>query len=190
MRPKHLLQILLLSAVWGISFLMMRVAVVDFPPIWIAMLRCALGACLMWCVLLLGGYSLPPRRAAPWLLLIALLNNAAPFTLFAWGERTVPSNIAAVINATVPIWTLLFSMAVYRTRAAPGTFAGVLLSFAGVLVVVLGHAGGWVTPGATDMRGGIILIGSLAGNAGADSLPWVFTHKRYFLEAAAETAYR
>lgn len=158
MRPKHLLQILLLSAVWGISFLMMRVAVVDFPPIWIAMLRCALGACLMWCVMFFGGYSLPPRRMAPWLLLIALLNNAAPFTLFAWGERTVPSNIAAVINATVPIWTLLFSMAVYRTRAALGTIAGVLLSFAGVLVVVLGHSGGWVTPGATDMRGGVILI--------------------------------
>ena len=142
MRPKHVLQIVLLSAVWGVSFLMMRIAVVTFPPLWISLLRCALGASLMWIVLLVGGYKLPPRRLLPWLLLIALLNNAVPFTFFAWGERTVPSNIASVLNATVPIWTLLFSMLVFRTGTGPRTIAGVLLSFAGVLFVVVARAGG------------------------------------------------
>jgi drug/metabolite transporter (DMT)-like permease len=106
LKPKHLAELMLLSAVWGVSFLMMRVAVVTFPPVWIALLRCALGASLLWTVLLIGGYSLPPRRLAPWMLFLALLNNAVPFTFFAWGERTVPSNMAAVLNATVPIWTV------------------------------------------------------------------------------------
>jgi drug/metabolite transporter (DMT)-like permease len=141
MKPKALAQILLLSAVWGVSFLMMRIAVVEFPPLWIAMLRCALGAALLWTVLLVGGYRLPPRRLGPWLLMVALLNNAMPFTFFAWGERTVPSNIAAVLNATVPIWTLLFSMLLTRARVGLSTIVGVILAFAGVLIVVVGQGG-------------------------------------------------
>jgi drug/metabolite transporter (DMT)-like permease len=141
MKPKHLSQIVLLSAVWGVSFLMMRIAVVTFPPVWISLLRCALGAGLLWTVLLTGGHSLPPRRLAPWLLFVALLNNAVPFTFFAWGERTVPSNTASVINATVPIWILLFSMLIYRDRARLRTIAGVLVSFAGVVVVIIGQSG-------------------------------------------------
>jgi drug/metabolite transporter (DMT)-like permease len=159
MRPKHVLQIVLLSAVWGVSFLMMRIAVVTFPPLWISLLRCALGASLMWVVLLVGGYKLPPRRLLPWLTLIALLNNAVPFTFFAWGERTVPSNIASVLNATVPIWTLLFSMLVFRTGTGPRTIAGVLLSFAGVLLVVVAHAGGaGVGEVPSGTLGGTIII--------------------------------
>jgi drug/metabolite transporter (DMT)-like permease len=159
MKPKHLFQIVLLSAVWGVSFLMMRIAVVTFPPVWISLLRCALGAGLLWTVLLIGGYSLPPRRLAPWLLFVAVLNNAVPFTFFAWGERTVPSNMAAVLNATVPIWILLFSMLIYRDRTGRGTIAGVLLSFAGVVIVIIGQSGGGVAhEDSTGLLFGIILI--------------------------------
>ena len=140
MRLKSILQILLLSASWGVSFLMMRIAVVDYPPLWISMLRCALGAVLMWLVLLLGSHRLPPRRLFNWLLLVAFLNNAVPFSLFAWGERWVPSNTASVLNATVPIWTLLLSMSIDRKMPRGLTRVGVALAFLGVLVVVLTHA--------------------------------------------------
>jgi drug/metabolite transporter (DMT)-like permease len=140
MKTKSVLQILLLSAVWGVSFLMIRIAGESFPPLWVALLRSSLGATLLWAVLSLGGNQLPPRRLLPWLLTVALFNNAIPFTFFAWGERTVPSNVAAVINATTPIWTLLLSMAIHRTRAALLTIGGVLLGFGGVLVVVTSRA--------------------------------------------------
>jgi drug/metabolite transporter (DMT)-like permease len=153
MKTKSTLQILLLSAVWGVSFLMIRVAGTAFPPFWVALLRCTLGAALLWTVLRLGGKKLPPRRLLPWLLTVALFNNAMPFTFFAWGERTVPSNIAAVLNATTPIWTLLLSMALHRTRAALLTIGGVLLAFAGVLVVVLSHAG---DSAANQVPGGLL----------------------------------
>jgi drug/metabolite transporter (DMT)-like permease len=138
-KTKSHLQLLLLSAVWGISFLMIRIAGTVFPPLWVALMRCTLGALLLWTVLGAGGHKLPPRRFFPWHLTVALFNNAVPFTLFAWGERTVPSNIAAVINATTPIWTLLLSMAVHRTRVALLTMGGVLLGFGGVLIVVIAH---------------------------------------------------
>jgi drug/metabolite transporter (DMT)-like permease len=153
MKTKSVLQILLLSAVWGVSFLMIRIAGNTFPPLWVALLRCSLGAALLWTVLSLGGNQLPPRRLLPWLLTVALLNNAMPFTFFAWGERTVPSNIAAVINATTPIWTLLLSMAIHRTRAALLTIGGVLLGFGGVLVVVISHAS---DPAADHVSGGLL----------------------------------
>jgi drug/metabolite transporter (DMT)-like permease len=158
MKPKHLFELVLLSAVWGVSFLMMRIAVVTFPPVWISLLRCALGASLLWTVLLIGGYSLPPRRLLPWMLLLAVLNNAVPFTFFAWGERTVPSNMAAVLNATVPIWTVLFSILVYRDRAGLRTIAGVLLSFAGVVIVIIGQSGNVAHEASAGMLFGIIII--------------------------------
>jgi drug/metabolite transporter (DMT)-like permease len=151
MKIRSILQILLLSAMWGVSFLMIRIAGNTFPPLWVALLRCTLGAALLWTVLIFGGNKVPPRRLLPWLITIALFNNAIPFAFFAWGERTVPSNIAAVINATTPIWTLLLSMTIHRTRTALFTIAGVLLAFAGVLVVVLSHAG---DPAADHVAGG------------------------------------
>jgi drug/metabolite transporter (DMT)-like permease len=157
MKTRSMLQILLLSAVWGVSFLMIRVAGTAFPPLWVALLRCALGAALLWTVLKLGGHTLPPRRLLPWLLTVAFFNNALPFTFFAWGERTVPSNLAAVINATTPIWTLLLSTALHRTRTALFTMAGVLLAFAGVVVVVVSHAG----DPAVDHAAGGLLRGSI-----------------------------
>src|SRR6201996_9787915 len=65
MNARSWLQILLLSAVWGVSFLMIRIAGAVFPPFWVALLRCTLGAALMWAVLLLGGNKLPPRHWLP-----------------------------------------------------------------------------------------------------------------------------
>ena len=84
MKTRYALQILLLSAVWGISFLMIRIATSAFSPIWVGMLRASLGALLLWIVLLIGRYKLPPRELFPWLFLVALTNNAIPFSFFAW----------------------------------------------------------------------------------------------------------
>jgi drug/metabolite transporter (DMT)-like permease len=94
----------------------------------------------MWVVLLVGGHRLPPWRLLRWLLPVAILNNAVPFSLIAWGERWVPSNTAAVLNATVPIWTLLLSMPLDRKMPRWLTSVGVVLAFVGVLVVVSTHA--------------------------------------------------
>jgi drug/metabolite transporter (DMT)-like permease len=146
MKTGHLLQLLLLSAVWGVSFLLIRIAGGSFPPLWVALLRCSAGALLLWSVMAIGRRSLPPRRLMLWLLLVALFNNAIPFTFFAWGERTVASSTAAVVNATTPIWTLLISLAVQRGHVTARMIAGVLLSFAGVVLVVYGHAAADETP--------------------------------------------
>ena len=140
MRSKSTAQLLLLSAIWGISFLLIRIAGQSFPPFWIALLRSSLGALLLWTVFFTQRLKFPPRSALRWLLLVALFNNALPFTCFAWGERIVPSNIAAVLNATTPIFTLLLITAMHRKGVAANVVIGVLIGFTGVICVVLGGA--------------------------------------------------
>ncbi len=131
---------LLLSAVWGISFLLIRIAGDSFPPVWVAFLRCTVGAISLWVVLAARRRTLPERRFLGWLVLVALFNNAIPFTFFAWGERSIPSSTASVINATTPIWAVLLSLAVHRAQVSWRMVAGALLSFAGVVLVVSGYA--------------------------------------------------
>lgn len=164
MQKKSVAQILLLSAIWGASFLLIRIAGESFPPFWIALMRSALGAALLWAVFFATRHTLPARKYFPWLLLVGLFNNAIPFTCFAWGERVVPSNTAAVLNATTPIFTLLLGMLASRTRAARNVIAGVALGFAGVILVVLNQSSALqveVAP-ATFYRGvALITVGAL-----------------------------
>jgi drug/metabolite transporter (DMT)-like permease len=140
MNRKSVAQILLLSAIWGASFLLIRIAGETFPPFWIALMRSGLGALLLWAVLFATGTRPPARKFLPWLILVGLFNNAIPFTCFAWGERVVPSNTASVLNATTPIFTLLLSAALHRTRVASNVVFGVLLGFGGVMLVVLSQS--------------------------------------------------
>lgn len=139
MNRRDLLQLLLLSAVWGASFILIEITGRSFPPPWVALLRLSFGAVFLWSVLLLRRRSLPPPRLIVPLLLVAFFNNAIPFCLFALGERTVPSGIAAVLNATTPIWTLLLTLGIQSTRPGRHTTAGILLGFTGVVVVVFSH---------------------------------------------------
>jgi drug/metabolite transporter (DMT)-like permease len=139
MKLRNALELLLLSAIWGASFLLISIAVRSFAPIWVALIRVTFGAAFLWVVLLANRRTLPPRRLFGWLLLVALFNNAIPFVFFAIGERTVPSSIAALINATTPIWALLLSLSFMKQKSEGLTIPGVLLGFFGVILVVYSH---------------------------------------------------
>jgi drug/metabolite transporter (DMT)-like permease len=169
MKTSHLLQLLLLSAVWGMSFLLISIAGTTFPPLWVALLRSSFGAALLWTVLRAGKHSLPPRRLFLWLFLVALFNNAIPFTFFAWGEQTVPSSTAAILNATTPIWTMLLSFAVINgaARLSKTMILGVLLGFSGVLLVVYGHGSSQTlgVPPAAFLRGVVFIALAALGYA-------------------------
>lgn len=139
MKLRTTLELLLLSAIWGAGFLLIRLALKSFSPLWIALLRLIFGAAFLWVVLLTKRRTLPPRRLIGWLLLVALFNNVIPFIFFALGERTVPSSVAAVINATSPIWSLLLSLSFMKQKSESRTIPGVLLGFFGVILVVYSH---------------------------------------------------
>lgn len=139
MGRRDIFQLFLLSAVWGASFILIAISGHSFPPAWVALLRLTFGAGFLWIVLRLRNRSLPQAKFIPALILVSLFNNAIPFTLFALGERTVPSSIAAVLNATTPIWALLLTLIVQSARPNRFTIWGVLLGFTGVIIVVFSH---------------------------------------------------
>jgi len=170
MRFRDTVEMFLLSAVWGASFILIKLAGDDLPPVWVAAGRLLFGSLLLWVVLKAGRHKLPPLRQLRPLLLVAVLNNAIPFCFFAWGERTVPSSIAAILNATTPIWALLLGLFMGSAHATRLTTAGVALGFLGVLGVVYGHAAGFAASASSSgylLGVFLIAIASFSYGAGA-----------------------
>src|SRR2546423_2952760 len=99
---------LVLSAIWGASFLFIKVGDRAFAPLQVAFARCALGALTLLILVAIRRDALPRTREA-WthLLLIAVLFNSVPFAVFAWGETRVSSVVAGIWNATTLLNTIL-----------------------------------------------------------------------------------
>jgi drug/metabolite transporter (DMT)-like permease len=132
--------LLFLSVLWGGSFFFIDVAVESVPPMTLVLARVAIASAILLVVLKATGRPLPFARAtAVPFLILALLNNAIPFTLFAWGQQHIASGLASILNATTPLWAVL--VAHFMTtdeKATPLKVAGVAVGFAGVAVMIGG----------------------------------------------------
>ncbi|MFC6591318.1 DMT family transporter [Deinococcus lacus] len=159
MTRQDLLLWLTLSFFWGASFILIKLAGESFPPLWVALLRSAFGAAVLWAAFRLRRETLPPRQLFVPLFLAALLNNALPWTLFPWGEETVSSGIASILNATTPLFSLLIALGIRDAHANARVGAGVLLGLVGVGLTVSGSlSGGHATP----LGVGVILLATLS----------------------------
>ncbi len=179
-RPSWLGHFLLLSAIWGLSFLFIKVADRSLPPLLVALGRVLLGAATLLLILLARREGLP-RNLRTWghLAVAAFLLNALPFTLFAYGETQVTSVLAGIWNATTPLLTLLVAMFTLPDEHPTAERAlGLAIGFAGVLVVLGAGAG----------MGGGMLAGSLACLGAAAGYSLGFPYTRRFLAGRAESA--
>src|SRR6187455_321039 len=96
---------LALGFMWGSSYLFIKLAVDSFPTFTLITLRLLIGAAFLWVVLRAAGTPLPrSRRTYGHLLVMATINIAIPFTLITWAEQSVDSALAAIINASVPLF--------------------------------------------------------------------------------------
>lgn len=132
------LLLITLSLLWGGSFLFVGLAVAELPTLSIVAARVGLAALALWAVVLLLRRPLP-RRGGIWLAFLGmgLLNNAIPFGLMVWGQQTIAAGLAALLNATTPLFTVLVAGAVLADeRLTPARLAGVATGFAGVAVMV------------------------------------------------------
>ena len=127
-----------LALIWGGAFLFIGIAVRDVDPLTYVWLRLTIAAAAMWLFLRAKGQGLGlPREVWGSMLLLALLNNALPFTLFGWGQTHIASGLASILNATTPIWGVLVAHAfTHDERMSPGKIAGVLIGFGGVLLMI------------------------------------------------------
>jgi drug/metabolite transporter (DMT)-like permease len=140
--PRAWAELLLLASIWGGSFISNRLALNEVPVLTTVAFRVA-GACiLLWVYVRLRRLPVP---RSPWIwlafLAMGLLNNALPFTLITWGQLTIPSGLAAIVNASTAIFGVLVAALAFRDeRLTARRLTGVLLGFAGVAVAIGLHA--------------------------------------------------
>ena len=127
-----------LAVIWGGAFLFINIAVHHVPPLTYVWLRLTIAAAAMWAFLKIRGHSLGlPRPVWDSIVLLALLNNALPFALFGWGQTHIASGLAAILNATTPIWGVIVAHFLTRDeRMTPRKIGGVLLGVAGVVTMI------------------------------------------------------
>jgi drug/metabolite transporter (DMT)-like permease len=146
-----LIRVLLLGAIWGSSFLFIKIALEGLPPMGIALGRIAIGAAVLWAVVVVRHVHVPMDRVL-WarLTFVGVVWSAVPFSLFSWGELHVDSSVAGVYNATTPLFTLIVAIAVFRAeRLTAARVGGLLLGIAGVVVVL----GPWRGTGTNSLLG-------------------------------------
>jgi drug/metabolite transporter (DMT)-like permease len=130
-----------LALVWGASFLFIKVAVRELSPATLVLGRVGLAALTLAVVvpLVVGGRQTVAelRANAGWLVVVALVNTAAPFWLLSWGETRVGSGLASIVQASVPIFIAVLSFGFFRdVRVTGARLAGTAIGFVGVALLV------------------------------------------------------
>ena len=127
-----------LSVLWGGSFFFAEIALESLPPLTIVTLRVGLAAITLWLVVL--ALKLPIPNSPPiWIafLTMGLLNNVLPFSLIVWGQSQISSGLAAILNATAPLFGGIVAGILLRDESAtPLKITGVVIGFAGVIVMM------------------------------------------------------
>jgi drug/metabolite transporter (DMT)-like permease len=138
MKLKNFLWLLFLAALWGPSFLFIKVAVAEIPPLTLVVGRVGIAGILLYLILRFQGRNLLPFGPI-WghLAVVALVQNAIPFVLFGWGEQYIDSGLAAILNGTTPLFTLILAHLFTRDdRLTPTKAVGTMIGFGGLLVLI------------------------------------------------------
>jgi drug/metabolite transporter (DMT)-like permease len=162
-RTRHIaaawqLQFIALAATWGASFLFIKVLDRHWPALWVAFGRVALGAAALVLLVVLRRERLPgPGRVWLHCAVAAVLFNAVPWTLFAYGEQHTSSIVAGLWNATTPLWVLIVSFAVFGDdRPSAARVVGLTVGFAGVALLL----GPWRGFGGGQVVGNVCCAGA------------------------------
>lgn len=140
MNAAQFLHLIFLAAVWGASFLFIRIAVPEFGPVWLVALRVLAGAVFLLAAAALWRRRLPIRGNTGHFLILGLLNTALPFVLFSYAAGALTASLLAIINSTAPLWGVLFGFLINRKPPTATTLAGLVAGSSGVGLLVLHDA--------------------------------------------------
>ena len=140
MKPRDLLDLTLLAALWGGSFLFMRYAVPDFGVVPLIWLRVALASICLLPLLLLKRQFGALRRQAGALTIMSLFNSGLPFLLIAWATLSITAGLASIMNAMTPVFTALIGALWLGDRLDGRRGLGLLLGLAGVALLAADKA--------------------------------------------------
>ena len=138
MSGRDWLLLLALSLLWGGSFFFVEIAVKDLPVVTIVALRVALAAVTLLAAMRGLGLAFPTRPAILLAFLgMGMLNNVVPFSLFVWSQTHIASGLAAILNATTPLFGVLVANAFTSDeKLNANKLAGVVVGFLGVVVLI------------------------------------------------------
>lgn len=167
MKPSDIAELLLLSALWGGSFLFMRIAAPVLGPVWLIELRVLIaGIALLPLLLRLRSRSVIRAHLQP-LFLVGVLNSALPFLLLAFASVSLPAGYTSILNATTPLFGMVVAAVWYQEKLTPGRLLGLGLGFVGVVILI-----GWQTLSMTPTVIASIVAGLLAAVAYAVAAPY------------------
>ncbi len=149
----------LLGLFWGSSYLFIKIGVETLPTFTLIAGRLGIGATLIGIVLLVARQPLPrDRRTYGHLVVLALINIVIPFTLITWGEQSIDSALASVLNSTVPLFTIvLAALVLHDEPITVNRLVGLLIGFGGVVVLTSRSLGG---AAESSTLGELAMIGS------------------------------
>lgn len=138
MSPGDWALLVVLAALWGGSFFFVAIAVTGLPPLTIVLTRVTLGAALLGTIARVSGHAFPlDRRTWADFLVMGLFGNALPLALIVWGQIYIPSGLAAILGATMPLFTILIAHVMTRDDRLTGAkLAGVIVGIGGVVVLI------------------------------------------------------
>jgi drug/metabolite transporter (DMT)-like permease len=160
MRLRDLIDLISLAALWGASFLFMRIAAPAFGPLALIELRVAIAAVFLLFVLAMSGKLATLKSDAGAMAWVGVINSAIPFTLLAYATLSVTAGFAAILNATSPLWAAVVALLWLGTRISGWRTMGLILGFAGVIVLVWGTAS--FKPGGTGLAIVAALLATLS----------------------------
>ena len=140
MNIAQLAALLALSAIWGASYIFIRVAVEPFGPFLLMFSRVALSAVILLGYARLRGLRLDLRRHWSKFLVLGFLGSALPFVLIAWAQLTVTASMAAILMSTTPLFTALVAAVGLGENLTVSKLLGAMLGIVGVTVTVGGSA--------------------------------------------------
>ena len=134
---RDFLTITILSAIWGSSFLFMRIAAPHFGPFFLIEMRVFSAFAVLLPVCLFRGQLLDIGRNWKPIFVIGVCNMAIPFTLLAYATLSITAGLASILNATVPFFTAIVGFLLFSRRLSVLAILGLIIGFAGVVVHAL-----------------------------------------------------
>lgn len=136
MRSTDLFRLLILAAIWGASFLFMRIVAPVLGALWTAEVRVTIAGLAMLAFMLVTRRAMHFRSNWKQYLVLGTFNSAVPFGLFAYAALTLPAGYSAILNATSPLWGALIGAAVLGEKLTPRKLAGLVAGIVGVAFLV------------------------------------------------------
>ena len=136
MRRADLIRLFCLAAIWGASFLFMRIIAPVLGPLWTAEIRVGVAGCAMLLFMFTTRRDMDFGRNWRTYLALGILNAALPFSFFAYAAMTLPAGYSAIVNATSPLWGALVGAVVLKEKLTARKIAGLFAGVVGVAFLV------------------------------------------------------